>query len=404
MPLKLSIKQFIQILNQGKEVIDTLFGKKDTLQKNEIIPYIASSNPENVFEKLTIHGVIHEKNGKINLDDRVVTLLEDYLEIGEINTETISGDIKNLKNNISYYRNDNQIKYLRDIRKTLRKINNTITRQIILLDNQVDRTFKTEQNYHNRLQKLNNYREERDNVLELIHETENILAKEKGFFNNVRDDEIQFLQYELKRTLYENKDYLIAIQSQIIEYINRIKINPEIAEKIHKFKELRDNAEFRFKTNINKVIHKNTSLLLNKTEVFKWNVSIDFLTNTDTGRKILKNARKKIDSKNNEEIVKSKKQIKQKTEQKEEIQRLDIDKFFKKFKKSDLDLFEFIFTNEFPENIPQEIDDKLSYFVEISLDYEKKIYFNKEIKHHLYKDKNGKKNKLGYAVIFPNKN
>lgn len=404
MPLKLSIKQFIQILNQGKEVIDTLFGKKNTLQKNEIIPYIVSSNPENIFERLTIHGVIHEKNGKVNLDDRVVTLLEDYLEIGEINTETISGDIKNLKNNISYYRNDNQIKYLRDIRKTLRKINNTITRQIILLDNQVDRTFKTEQNYQNRLQKLNNYREERDNVLELINETENILAKEKGFFYNVRDDEIQFLQYELKRTLYDNKDYLIAIQSQIIEYINRIKINPEIAEKIHKFKELRDNAEFRFKTNINTVIHKNTSLLFNKTEVFKWNVSIDFLSNTDTGRKILKNARKKINSKDSEEVVKSKKQIKQQTKQKEEIQRLDIDKFFKKFKKSDLDLFNFIFTNEFPENIPQEIDDKLSYFVEISLDYEKEIHFNKEIKHYLYKDKNGKKNKLGYAVIFPYNN
>ncbi|MEA3452492.1 MAG: hypothetical protein U9Q83_11420, partial [Bacteroidota bacterium] len=168
--------------------------------------------------------------------------------------------------------------------------------------------------------------------------------------------------------------------------------------------ELRDNAEFRFKTNINKVIHKNTSLLLNKTEVFKWNVSIDFLTNTDTGRKILKNARKKINSKDNEEVVKSKKQIKQQTKQKEEIRRLDIDKFFKKFKKSDLDLFNFIFTNEFSENIPQEIDDKLSYFVEISLDYEKKIYFNKEIKHYLYKDKNGKKNKLGYAVIFPNNN
>lgn len=403
MPLKLSIKQFIQILNQGKEVIDTLFGKKDTLQKNEIIPYIASSNPENVFERLTIHGVIHEKNGKVNLDDRIVTLLEDYLEIGEINTETISGDIKNLKNNISYYRNDNQIKYLRDIRKTLRKINNTITRQIILLDNQVDRTFKTEQNYINRLQKLNNYREERDNVSNLIKETENVLSKEKGFFNNVRDDEIQFLQYELKKTMYDNKDYLISIQSQIIEYINRIKINPEIAEKIHKFKELKDNAEFRFKTNVKSVIDKDKSILLGKPDIFKWNVSIDFLSDTDTGRKILSNVRKKISSKTNEQNVPKSKTIKQRTKNKEETHRLDIDVFFNKFQQTELDLFDFIFTTEFPENIPQNVDDKLSYFVEISLDYDSKIYFNKEMKHFYYTDETGNKNKLGYAVIYPKK-
>ncbi len=402
MPLKLTIKQFIQILNQGKEVIDTLFGKKDILHKNEIIPYIASSNPETIFERLTIHGVIHEKNGKVNLDDRIITLLEDYLEIGEINTETISGDIKNLKNNISYYRNDNQIKYLRDIRKTLRKINNTITRQIILLDNQVDRTFKTEQNYTNRLQKLINYREERDNVSKLIKETENVLSKEKGFFNNVRDDEIQFLQYELKKTMYNNKDYLISIQSQIIEYINRIKINPEIAEKIHKFKELKDNAEFRYKTNIKSVMNKDKSVLFSKIDNFKWNVSIDFLSNTDTGRKILSNVRRKINSKEEVKVSKSK-TINPKDKGQEETHRLDIDMFFEKFKQSDLDLFNFIFTNKFPKNIPQKIDDKLSYFVEISLDYDNKIYFNKEIKHFYYTDENGQKNKLGYAVIYPKK-
>ena len=69
-----------------------------------------------------------------------------------------------------------------------------------------------------------------------------------------------------------------------------------------------------------------------------------------------------------------------------------------------MDLFDFIFTNDFPVNIPQEIDDKLSYFVEISLDYEKEIYFNKEVKHYFYNDKKGTKNKLGYAVIFSNNN
>ncbi len=404
MPLKISIKQFIQILNQGKEVIDTLFGKKDNLQKDEIISYITSSNPENIFNRLLIHNIINEKNGKINLDDRIITLIEDYLEIGEINTETISGDIKNLKNNISYYKNDNQIKYLRNIKKTLRKVNNTIRRQIILLDNQVDRTFKTEQNYNNRLKKLNNYRKERDDILKLIEETKDFLEEKKGFFNNVRDNDIQFLQYELKKTFYENKEYLINIQAQIIDYLNRIKINSEIIEKIHKIKELRDNAELRSKTNIEIFFQKNTSLLFNKIESFKWNVPIDFLTNNDKGRKILKNVRKKINRKN-EEPLKSRKQIKKKTKNKKEIQRLNIDKFFEKFEKSNLDLFNFIFQNKFPVKIPQEIDDKLSYFVEISLDFEKKIYFNKEIKYYFYEDKNGKKNKLGYAVIFPkNKN
>ncbi len=403
MPIKLNIKQFFYVLNQGKEVIDTLFGKKNTLQKNEILPNILNKNPEKIFEKLIIHGIIHEKNDKINLDDRIISLLEDYLEIGEINTDTIIGDINTLKKNIEYYRNDKQIKYLKIIRKILTKINNTITRQIILLDNQVDKTFKTEQNYNNRLKKLENYREERNNILKLIKDTEKFLENEKGFFNNVRDDEIQFLQKELKKTLYDNKDYLIAIQSQIIDYINRIKINPKIVDKLNKLKALKDNAELRFKTNIKDVVQKNNSLLFQKQETFKWQVPINFLTDTDTGRRILLKVRKKVKKNSKENIDKKPtiKRIKPPTKRKIEIKRLNIDKYFKKFEKSKIDLFNFIFDSKLPKDVPQNIDDRLSYFVKISIDYEKKISLKKEIKYYKYKDENGKTNKIGYAVIFP---
>lgn len=87
MSLQLNIKQFISLLNQGKDTIDLLFGQKDSIQKEEVV---ALTRPE-------------------------------------------------------YFKQDAKQKYLRGIKKVLRKINFTTTREIIKLDKVVDDAYKNEE-------------------------------------------------------------------------------------------------------------------------------------------------------------------------------------------------------------------------------------------------------------------
>ncbi len=271
----LSIRDLVNLLYQSRDVIELLFGNKDSVNKSEILARDDMSDEK--LEKLVSYEIIHENNNAIGLDDRIVTFIEEFLEIGEVTTSFINDNILSLNDNLKYYRIDSNPKFLRNIKRSLKKISSTTSREVMKLHKNIDDTYKNQDNYIIKLQELEKYKAKRDDIINLIKETEQIISDAQGVFNTIIDAELSSIVIDLRYTLVRNLDYLNEIQSQIIDYINRIQHQALIYKKIQRLKELKDYEELKYKTNFIEVVTGTKALMFQRRSVLKSRVSLEML-------------------------------------------------------------------------------------------------------------------------------
>src|SRR5690606_10238921 len=137
-------------------------------------------------------------------------------------------------------------------------------REVIKLHKNIDDTYKNQGNYFIKLLALEKYKSKRDDINNLIKQTENIVAIAHPVINAIVDPELNSLILELRYNLVKQRDYLIEIQLQIIDYINKIQYQNEIFKKIQRLKELKDYEELKYKTNYVQVVSGINSLLFSK--------------------------------------------------------------------------------------------------------------------------------------------
>jgi len=149
------IKELVSALKREEKLISEMFAKRKSLayQLNyarELVDY-----DENRIDFLIQHSVINENGNLIELDDLYREFFEQVLDVNEeINLSYIDENVKNIKDNINYYFNENnenrKYAYLRIIKKTLKKIGVTTLRSVVDIRRNIENTFKNEANYKNK--------------------------------------------------------------------------------------------------------------------------------------------------------------------------------------------------------------------------------------------------------------
>lgn len=396
----LSIKDLINLLYQNREVIEMLFGNKESINKSEILAREDMSDEK--LEKLAIYEIIHENNNIISLDDRIITFIEEVLEIGEVTTSFINDNIQSLNENLKYYRIDSNPRFLRNIKRSLKKINSTTSREVIKLHKNIDEAYKNQGNYLIKLQELDKYKRKRDDIINLIKETEQIISDAQGFFNTIVDAELSSIILDLRYTLVRNRDYLNEIQAQIIDYINKIQYQAEIYRKIQRLKELKDYEELKYKTNFVDVVASTNALMFRKRVPLKTRLSIDFLY-SDQGAALTQKVASKLHLLRHTDRKPAGRMSDGFYETyKEESASLNIAGLVEKFQSGNVDLFQFVQSYNFPEKIGElSLEKRISLYVGISIDYDPQLDITDEFAFiELVNDK-GQKQKVGYALIKP---
>ena len=396
----LSIKDLVNFLYQHKEVIEMLFGNKESINKSEILAR-EDLNDEKL-EKLVIYEILHESNNIISLDDRIITFIEEFLEIGEVTTSFINDNIQALHENLKYYRIDSNPKFLRNIKRSLKKINSTTSREVIKLHKNIDDTYKNQSNYLIKLQELDKYKRKRDDIINLIKESEQIISEAQGFFNTIIDAELSSIVLDLRYTLVRNRDYLNEIQAQIIDYINKIQYQAEIYQKIQRLKELKDYEELKYKTNFIDVAISLKALHFHKKVPLKTKLSLDFL-HSDKGYLLTQKVANKLHLLRTTDRKPAGKLSDGFYETyKEESTSLNIAGLVDKFLKTDNDLFNFVVNYRFPEKIGMlSLEKRISLYVGISIDYDVQLSIADEFGTMEFINEKQKKQKVGYAIIKP---
>lgn len=304
-----SIQEIINTLSAAKALLTEMFEKRNIVNFKYSEALELLKNDENRLRLLIEKEVILQNGNFVQLDARFLDFFELLLEANEeINTAIINDNIDYLHELMGYYLQENiasrKASYVRNIKITFQKIARTTIRNILNLQASIDNAFKHEPTYRIKIAKLENLDKKRINIQQLIDTTENlILHEERTFFQQATDEELGRILLELRRELQLSAHSLIRAQQDIINYLNQIKSQIILVEKIRKIKYLQDQFELRAKSNLAEVLDREHSVLIEGTLPTSFKLSINYL-NSDEAQpvilKVLKNLQYRKSVKSNE--------------------------------------------------------------------------------------------------------
>jgi hypothetical protein len=404
MGVQVNVKELLTQLYYNRNVIEYLFGNRDTITVSELM------NREDItteqYQRLIDYEILYEYQSIVSVNDAVIAMFEDFMEIGEVTPSFINDYINELKRYIKYFSEGRENRFLRSIKKYLKRINTAITREIIKLQKNVDDTYKNESNYRIKLQKLEDYRSKRDTIIEFIKKTEEIIEETRALFNLTNDLELFSIVTSLKTGLIENLDFLIEIQTDITDYINKIQFQLDVYKKAQQIKEVKDRGELHYKTNFREIVKSINPIGFNNVKAPRTKIPIEFLYTDDGYMLCARVAEKYKITRLMSRRLADKMSGNFKDVTIENTLKLDtttlVDKFLTQNK---LNLFEFLVNYKFPKAVGNvSFEERITLFVEIVLEYDKALEFKYRLNYFEYEDSEQKKRRLGYTVIFPKAN
>ncbi|PWJ55970.1 hypothetical protein CLV98_11264 [Dyadobacter jejuensis] len=290
-----SIKELLAVLSREQKLITEIFEKRKVLSYRfddalEVLDY-----NEDKLRALIEFAVIRENGPYLELDDQFLQFFEQILEVNEeINVSYINENLQSIRQNILYYLQENsesrKYNYLRQVKSALRKTGIIAIRNVVDLKRNIDNTFKNEPNYKIKKAKLEHLDIKRNDIAALVALTEHLISEEEEqtFFKTAADEELQRIIISLKSQLNSCRHNLIDIQKQIIDFLNRLKFQSGLLEKVRQLKYLKDQFELRSKTDIVQVLSSNHALVFEPNPAYPLKLSIDQLQSDDDTLEIIK--------------------------------------------------------------------------------------------------------------------
>ncbi len=391
----LSLKELINTLNWAKELLVEMFEKRKSFmyKYDDAVELLA----EDKIEILISKHILRRNGPYVEIDDQFQQFFEQVLEVNEeINTSYIHENIQQVKQYINYYLQENnehrRYSYLKQIKAALRKIGRITLRNVIDLNRNIENAFKTEPNYNIKIAKLEGFDEKRRAIYLLIEQTDHLASDEEvTFFTTALDEELKQVVTQLRGQLTESRHNLIETQKQIIEYLNQVKHQSRVLEKIKQVKYLKDQFELKAKTNIAHLLNECNDVLFEPRPSYSLKLSLDYL-HTDEGRQhIEKVASKQQQVKKPSMLVADSIASTDLLPQTEEEIFIDLEEIKRGFAASGHHLHNFIMQYKYPRAVSYE--EKITIFCQMVSMYEQEL----NIKEIYQADE-----QVEYAMVVPN--
>jgi len=392
-----NIKELLNLLARTKELLAEMFEKRKSFayKYDMALEFVE----EDVIETLVNKGVLRLNNGFLEIDDQYLVFFEQVLEVNEdINTSYIHENIGQVKQNINFYLQENvehrKYGYLKTVKSSLRKIGRITLRNIIDLNRNIENAFKSEPNYKIKIARLESFDQKRRDIQQLIEQTERLITgeEEQTFFKSALDDELKHISSHLRLQLTEARHNLIETQKQVIEYLNQVKFQSRLVEKIKQVKYLKDQFELKAKTNFVELLKTSNAVAFESKPSYPLRLSLEHLQ-TDEARNSLEKTVLKFKQglKNKRPVADSISEAYLQTETEEEIF-INLQAMRNGFTASGKDLYQFVMEYNYPREVP--FDEKLTVFCQMVSMYELEFKVS---------DRYGREEDIEYAIVYPGK-
>lgn len=282
-----NIKELLNTLKREEALISELFAKRKQLNFQYGFALALLDDDTNRLQQLLEHGIVRQNGEQLALDNIYLDFFEQVFAINEtLNIAYIDENIQTIQDNIIYYFNETRDTrkndYLSTIKRTFRNIGLTTLNNVIRLRRQIEETFKGESNYKNKQLKLEKFDDKRRVIDALLDKTLAVIDDEETtFFRLALDEELDAIILQVKLIGRECKHNLIEIERQIIDYLNQIKLQGELVEKIRKIKHLKDHLRLQAETDFEHVVANRNAVIFEPQVRDKLHLALDALYNDD---------------------------------------------------------------------------------------------------------------------------
>lgn len=393
----LNIKDLLSGIKREEKLLSEMFSQRTNLSFTYDMALKFVDYDEWRIQSLIEHSVIRMNDRFLEIDYQYLHFFENILEVNdEISISYVNENLQHIKDNILYYyneRNENRkYSYLRTIKTTFRKIGDITLRNVIDLRRNIETTFKNEPNYKNKIAKLEKLDVNREAIINIVFQTQQLINEdETAFFKSAFDEELHRLIIDLKIKLSESMHNLIEIEKQIINYLNQIKHQSGIIEKLRKLKHLKDQFVLDSQSDIKEILNDRNDLIFEPHPSYSLKLSIDYLMNSDEALESIKTVAKRIvHPKAPTTLLAESISDDYLDHLTEENLDVDLIELKNEFVQSSDNLFEFILA--YPFNKPLEFEDKVSLFCQLVSQYDHDFVieeYNKTI------------NDIEFALVFP---
>lgn len=392
-----NIKEVLLALKREEELLTEMFKRRKTTNyRYEYALELVDDNDARL-QYLIDRSVIRQNGSTLEIDDLYLQFFEQVLEANEeINTSYINENLEKVKQNIEYYFNEQneqrKYEYLRTIKNTLRKIGIITLRNVVDLKRNIDNTFKNEPNYKNKKAKLINLDNKRKDITKLIEQTEQLVTHDNiTFFKTATDEVLSRIIVQLKLQLHKCTHNLIEIQRQIIDFLNQIKHQSGIIEKLRKVKYLKDQFILESSTDIKQVLVKNNAVVFEPNPSYPLKLSLEYLqTDEEAFVSIKKIAeRKKIGEKLKQPIAERISDEYLETQIVEEVQ-INLEEVKNGFVAGSNNLFDFVMNFNFSKMIS--FEERVTIYCQMVSLYDTSFEITEQV---------DERNDVEFAMIYP---
>lgn len=370
-----NIKELIAALHREQKLLTEMFMKRKSLSYKYDLALEMVDFDDSRIQYLIDRSVIRPNGNFLEIDDQFQQFFEQVLEVNEeINISYINENIQNVKQNIIYYFNETnetrKYNYLRLIKNTLRKIGIITLRNVVDLKRNIETTFKNEPNYKIKKAKLENLDRKRIDITVLIEQTEKLISEEEQtFFKTALDEELSRIITQLKLLLDKCTHNLIEIERQIIDFLNQIKYQSGVIEKLRQIKYLKDQFIIRPSTNLDSIFTKNNSVIFEPNPTYPLKLSIEYLqTNEEAFASIVKIAKRVQSGVNRKQPLADKISNEYLETQTEEEIQINLEEVKNSFIAAGNNLFDFVLNYNFAKEVP--FDDRVTIYCQLISQYE----------------------------------
>lgn len=392
-----NIKELLLALYREEKLLTEMFKKrKSTNYKYEYALDLVDDNDQKI-QYLIDRSVIRQNGHLLEIDDLYLQFFEQVLEANEeINTSYINENLEKVKQNIDYYFNEQneqrKYDYLRIIKNTLRKIGMITLRNVVDLKRNIDNTFKSEPNFKNKRAKLIHLDSKRKDITKLIDQTEQLITEgDLTFFKTAIDEELNTIIVQLKMQLGKSTHNLIEIERQVIDFLNQIKQQSSVIEKLRQLKYLKDQFILETTTDFKTVISNNNALIFEPNPTYPLKLSLEFLQVDEEARLSIEKIAKgfKTTAKIKQPIAEKISDEYLETQIQEEIQ-INLEEIKNGFVAGSNNLFDFILTYNFAKEVS--FEEKVTIYCQLVSQYEDNFEITNQFE---------EKQDIEFALIYP---
>ena len=247
-------------------------------------------------------------------------------------------------------------------------------------------------NYKIKKAKLENLDKKRKDIAILIEQTEKLVSEDElTFFKSALDEELNRIIVQLKIQLGKCTHNLIDTEKQIIDFLNQIKYQSNVIEKLRLIKYLKDQFILQTATNIDALLIQNSSLIFEPKPSYPLKLSLEYLqANEDAFASILKvskrlnsgaNLKRPLAEKISGEYLE--------TQIEEEIQ-INLEEVKNGFVASGYHLFEFVENYNFAKEVS--FDERVTIFCQLISQYENIFEISQQFE---------EKKEIEFVMVFP---